>query len=124
MSDRGNKKELLSENQQCELCGSKRSLEVHHIVPQMTSCVYGYDLIENRDNMIVLCGTCHAKLTPKNILIRGGMKIANSVIVNRKKNQIIDKNQFYEKAMEIFEEYGTSINAAQVFDMVDEIVGW
>ena len=51
----------------CELCGSTKGLEVHHILP---ICAGGSD---TEDNYIALCFSCHAKLTPRSQLIRVGM---------------------------------------------------
>jgi len=55
-------------SERCELCGSSRGLEVHHIVPISLG---GPD---ERDNMILLCQRCHGMLTPKSILTRLGIK--------------------------------------------------
>jgi len=55
----------------CELCGSKRNLEVHHIVPRC-ACE---GIIDSNvdDNLIVVCGSCHSKLTPKRFLCKYGI---------------------------------------------------
>lgn len=58
---------LLKENIRCELCGSRRGLDVHHIIPR---CVGGDDKL---DNLIVICSGCHGKLTPKSMLTRIGL---------------------------------------------------
>ena len=60
-------RELAKEHDKCELCGDKRNLEVHHIIPV---CCWGS---ESTDNLIVLCGSCHAKLSPKSELVRAGI---------------------------------------------------
>ena len=57
-------RQLLDEVEQCELCGSKRNLEAHHIIPVS---VGGPD---ESDNLIVVCGSCHSKLTPKGVLTK------------------------------------------------------
>ena len=64
-------KDLLQEIGKCELCGSKRNLEVHHIVPRVCG-INGVD-IDDTDNLIVLCGACHAHLTPKSYLTKYGL---------------------------------------------------
>ena len=69
-------KKLLSETDKCELCGNRRRLEVHHIIPVS----YGGPE-DDTDNMIVICEICHTKLTPKNILIKHGMDKGLSEIV-------------------------------------------
>ena len=94
----------------CELCGSSRSLEVHHIIP----VVCGID--ENDpDNMIVICSKCHALLTPKNILTKLGIR-------NRKeKNKLLLlKKSFYEKVAELTEIIGR-VDACDVMDAFDQI---
>lgn len=63
-------RQLLREYSCCELCNDRRNLEVHHIIP--VSCG-GSD---NIDNLIVVCGKCHAKLTPKKELVRIGLQKA------------------------------------------------
>lgn len=57
-------RKVLHDAEKCELCGSRRCLEAHHIIPVS---VGGPDSI---DNMIVVCGSCHAKLTPKSVLTK------------------------------------------------------
>lgn len=56
----------------CELCGSTRNLEIHHIIPEVTG--YISDIIDSRDNLICVCGKCHGALTPKKLLIRCGIQ--------------------------------------------------
>lgn len=51
----------------CELCGCRRSLELHHIVPLTCG---GPD---NEENWIMVCVNCHARLTPRRILQRIGI---------------------------------------------------
>lgn len=52
----------------CELCGSKLNLEVHHKIPKVCG---GTD---DEDNLILVCGLCHYKLTPKKTLQRIGIE--------------------------------------------------
>ncbi len=61
--------EYLTDNQitRCELCGMKKGLEVHHILPR----VCGGD--DSYDNMIAVCVKCHALLTPRRLLTKIGM---------------------------------------------------
>lgn len=59
---------LTRANNKCELCGSQRKLEVHHIIPIVAN---GDD---DKDNLIVLCEKCHGILTPKSYLTRYGQK--------------------------------------------------
>jgi hypothetical protein len=54
----------------CELCGARRSLELHHIIP---TSLGGPD---EEDNWIMLCVNCHSRLTPRKILQRLGIEKA------------------------------------------------
>ena len=60
-------RKYLKEFSRCELCGSPKTLELHHIIP---TAFGGPDVI---DNWIAICRGCHAKLTPKNLLVRKGI---------------------------------------------------
>ena len=51
----------------CELCGSTWNCEIHHIIPV---CLGGTD---DDDNLVVVCGRCHTRLTPKRILTKIGL---------------------------------------------------
>ena len=66
--DAGVKKKLLGRYKVCELCGNDRNLEIHHIIPL---CAGGSTSV---DNLIVICGVCHAKLTPRSELTKLGMR--------------------------------------------------
>jgi len=59
-------RKYLKEFSRCELCGSPKSLELHHIIPTSFG---GPDVV---DNWIAICHGCHAKLTPKSILVKKG----------------------------------------------------
>lgn len=82
-------KALLSDIDRCELCGSKRFLEVHHCIPV---CVGGTD---DEENLLVVCCSCHEKLTPRRLLQRIGINKAkqNNTYQGRKPIQI-DANLF------------------------------
>ena len=79
--------QCVEEAQKCELCGSKRGLEAHHIIPLSLG---GDDSV---DNLICVCVACHSRLTPRKILTKNGMerrleqnrRIANS-------NRILESN--------------------------------
>lgn len=51
----------------CELCGSTQALELHHIIPVM----FGGE--DSEDNLLLVCTGCHARLTPKQTLIKLAM---------------------------------------------------
>ena len=61
-------KKYLKEISRCELCGSPKALELHHIIP---TAFGGPDV---KDNWIAICSGCHGKLTPRGLLISMGMK--------------------------------------------------
>ena len=60
-------RKYLKEFCRCELCGSPKALELHHIIP---TAFGGPDVMEN---WIAICHGCHAKLTPKRLLINRGI---------------------------------------------------
>lgn len=66
-------KKLIEEVGRCELCGSRRNLEVHHIIPRCTY-ISGMNIdLDDEDNLIVVCGSCHARLTPRRMLTKYGI---------------------------------------------------
>lgn len=67
-------KKYLKEFSRCELCGSPKALELHHIIPTTFG---GPNVI---DNWIAICHGCHAKLTPRSILIKHGMYSKNKPV--------------------------------------------
>ena len=67
---------LIKDVGQCELCGSRRNLQVHHIVPLVID-IPGVDL-NDESNLVVVCSKCHGVLTPKNILTRIGLHKAKA----------------------------------------------
>lgn len=58
----------------CELCGSRKGLECHHIIPLSTES-YGVDL-DNEDNYLCVCFKCHSLLTPRKLLTKIGIEKA------------------------------------------------
>ena len=107
-------KQMLREHSCCELCGDKRNLEVHHIVPV---CCGGSD---NADNLIVVCWICHSKLTPKRELTKVGInrvRVCDCIYRMRKR--------YYELAGELMFEDNepTGIDWPDVFDtLIDEFI--
>ena len=101
--------EIVEQAGKCELCGSKRGLEAHHIIPV---CVGGDN---TEENLICLCQNCHARLTPRSKLCKigldryiGKIKIAE-VIMNV-------HNHFYSKCLE------RSEGIEEIFDAFDETI--
>lgn len=104
------KKEYLESTDRCELCGSPKKLEIHHIIPL---CAGGEDSL---DNWICICKSCHSKLTPSGQLTRIGLnvlKIRNSII------SIYD--DFYNKINEQVENNDSSICAIDIMDIFDDV---
>lgn len=51
---------VLSRDQnQCQECGARRRLEIHHVRPVREAPELGFDL----SNLMTLCGPCHARET-------------------------------------------------------------
>jgi HNH endonuclease len=46
---------LKRDNYECQLCGSKKELKLHHIIPKQIAP----NKIEDLNNLITLCKTCH-----------------------------------------------------------------
>lgn len=65
-----NMKKIVSDAGRCELCGSKRDLQAHHIIP------YSLFPSDDEDNIICVCKGCHAKLTPTSLLTKVGLNNA------------------------------------------------
>ena len=92
----------------CELCGSPKRLELHHIIPL---CVGGEDCL---DNWIAICSSCHSKLTPKSQLTKLGLRRIKA------KNAIIEiQRSFYERLNKMTE-YG-NIDCIDIFDTFDSV---
>ena len=90
----------------CELCGSRRGLEAHHIIPVVCG---GAD---SDDNLICVCQCCHARLTPRSLLTKIGKDNV------RRKNLIVEfKLRLYD-AIELKAANGGDIYS--VFDAIEE----
>ena len=66
---RANKTSKAIPKDKCELCGSVRGLEIHHIVPVS---VGGTD---DKENLLCVCKKCHALLTPTGLLIKRAQRV-------------------------------------------------
>ena len=105
-------RQLLSETNKCELCGNRRGLEVHHIIPRVAG---GPDEI---DNMIVVCSSCHAKLTPRSALAKYGIRAV------RYRNVVEEIATEFYRAVDKEIDIGFSVrDVLDIFDRVcDEVV--
>ena len=92
----------------CELCGSKRGLEAHHIIP----VVCGGD--DSDENLICVCQSCHARLTPRRVLTKLGKQK-----LKYKNERCRVKIELYDMIEEHCERDGWSI--ASVFDAIEQL---
>lgn len=106
-------RKLVQEATRCELCFATRHLEAHHIIP----LAFGGEDIE--DNIIVICEGCHAKLTPKSLLTKQGLK---KVKENNARILMLEKFAlaFYERIQTEVE--GGRLGLGEVLDIFDEEV--
>lgn len=78
----------------CELCGSRKNLQLHHIIPLVCEPLGWENVLKKpvqldiEDNWIVVCSSCHSKLTPKNLLTKYGLnkKKRNNINLMRSVN--------------------------------------
>ena len=94
----------------CELCGSTRNLQLHHLIP----LICGNDNIDLdvEDNWLVVCSSCHDKLTPTNILTRFGI----SKVKESSNKKVMD---FYSELNDICES-GERLDIEWVLDIFDK----
>ena len=92
----------------CELCGSKRGLEAHHIIP----VVCGGD--DSDENLICVCQMCHARLTPWRVLTKLGIQKRK---YKNERSRV--KIELYDMIEEHCERDGWGI--ASVFDAIEQL---
>lgn len=101
---------FMSGMQACELCGSKRNLQLHHLIPMV--CANGYCDIDVEDNWLCVCSVCHAKLTPKNLLTKYGLGKV------KMKNYYNDRTiMFYDR----LNQYAGDLDVIDVLDVFDDV---
>ena len=97
---------LIDEVGKCELCGSTRGLEAHHVIPIVAQFA-GIDL-DTEDNIIICCSSCHAKLTNRKLLTKYG----------------IEKTKLYDKMVELHREFYEMIeddfSSCDILDCFDQ----
>lgn len=91
-------RKVLSEHERCELCGSNRELQAHHIIPVS----YGGRDVE--ENILCVCKKCHSLLTPHSLLT------SNTINMNRNL-----KLKFYQ----FFYEWADSGDSFDEIDVMD-----
>lgn len=98
---------VVEEVGRCELCGSKRGLEAHHIIPLVCGG-------NNEDyNLICVCQCCHARLTPRAYLTKLGRDLKFNKPAERIRKKFYDRA--YEKAQGICDLF-------DIFDIFDEVI--
>ncbi len=108
-------KRLLNQTECCELCKSRRNLEVHHIVPVS----FGGPEDDER-NMIVICHACHSALTPHSLLTSHGLEKA------RCGNNVFKQFQydFYKTLNELFSDtdYDPHYSVQDICDCFNKLI--
>lgn len=104
-------KKLIEEVGRCELCGSRRGLEVHHIVPHVIA-IHGVDF-DCEDNLLVVCSNCHSRLTPRKFLTSIGVRKASNydklnVAFYRQVGEQIEKGNV--SAVDVMDAFDTVMN--------------
>lgn len=117
MSRSENKKAMaryVSENPSCELCGSRKMVECHHVLPL---CMENYGVnFDVEDNYISVCAKCHALLTPRSLLSKYGVEKARW-----KKNALAGMvSEFYTKLHDAIDVY-QSADVEMVLDVFDSV---
>lgn len=81
--------ELRKEHEICQLCGKRKSEEVHHIFPFMHQFEdIREEVFLDKDNLICLCSDCHHQVHAKNY---GTLGIQERMKIERLRNQISQK---------------------------------
>lgn len=104
-------KQVIKEARCCELCGSSRTLEAHHIIPLVCG---GPDSL---DNLIAVCGKCHSILTPRSVLCKMGIEQAK---YGSSLNRII--MTFYKRIDNLLDSDPGFIGAAEIMDVFDGVI--
>ena len=92
---------VVDEAGRCELCGSRRGLEAHHIIPISA----GGD--NSEENLICVCSTCHARLTPRSKLRKMGL------------DKVKTRNYLVALWIEIYDRCENAESIIDIFDAVD-----
>lgn len=81
--------ELRKEHEICQLCGKRKSEEVHHIFPFMHQFEdIREEVFLDKDNLICLCSDCHHQVHAKNY---GNLGIPERTKIENLRNQISQK---------------------------------
>lgn len=81
--------ELREEHEICQLCGKRKSEEVHHIFPFMHQFEdIREEVFLDKDNLICLCSDCHHQVHAKNY---GNLGMPERIKIEQLRNQISQK---------------------------------
>lgn len=97
----------------CELCGSKKVLEAHHIIPVVCG---GSD---NDENLIAICSACHSKLTPRSELTKYGIQLAI-----KRNNILIAETDFFESIEAGMRTWEVLDEVSKILKTIHKILGW
>ena len=112
-------KKLIEEVGRCELCGSRRNLEVHHIIPRCTY-IPGMNIdLDDEDNLIVVCGSCHSRLTPRRMLTKYG--IAKMPISGDENGEYVESKLKMQQFYKIIKNLDYGITIEDWFDTVEYV---
>lgn len=95
-------RKVLSEHERCELCGSKRELQAHHIIP------VGLGGRDVEENILCVCAKCHTLLTPTSIMTKNAINTHRDL-------QIKFYQHFHNLSLA-----GERYSAVDVMDYLDE----
>ena len=112
-------KHFVEETGRCELCGSRRNLQLHHMIP--LACENGLVNLDVEDNWVCVCGACHAKLTPKNLLVKYGIskrKLKNAEIINGALRRFAF---IHAVEVELFD--GIRLSPVEILDIFEAVYG-
>ena len=105
--------------EKCELCGSEKTLEVHHIFPlqlQDFCSAYSNSIdLNTEENCITVCSKCHGLLTNRSLATKIGQ-----ACFRWKQNSDQKIVRFYETLNEIAE-CGDRFDEFDVLDIFDSI---
>lgn len=108
-------KHFIEEVGRCELCGSKRNLQLHHAIPMV--CENEFAPLDVEDNWLCVCGSCHAKLTPKNLLVRYGLA------KTRERNKQIERYSGFLETVLAEIEGGATLSASDMLYLFEQFYG-
>ena len=108
-------REYIAEHPVCELCGSRKGVECHHVLP-MCMEMYGVNF-DVEDNYLSVCRKCHALLTPRSLLA----KIGNERLRWDGNVPLQIRWRFYDTIGKMLDN-GEYVDSDTLFDVFDEVI--